>query len=66
MRMDIRQMCFTPSSAGMFLPFLNLFDVLVVKSEDVKNVKMQLWATDRKENVLKQLLTTIGNTYGKN
>ena len=66
MRMDIRQMRFTPSSAGMFLPFLNLFDVLVVKSEDVKNVKMQLWATDRKENVLKQLLTTIGNTYGKN
>ncbi len=66
MRMDIRQMHFTQSSGIMFLPILNLFDVLVAKSDNVENVKMQLWAVNRNENVLKQLVMALVETYGKN
>ena len=65
LRLDIRQMRLT-HSLQMFLPMLDLLDVLVVKANDAKSINLQLWAVDRHENILKQLLTALAKTYETN
>lgn len=73
MRMDIRQqmekkrnVLESDTYVRASIPVLELFDVMVLQSKNAKECNVELRAVDTQENVLKQVLVTLAEVYGKN